>query len=73
VLLLEATAAAESGDLPRARNILRAGLVVDDLREGERALDHLWQSVFPGAPLPYAYDFRMRTHDSVESTPDHPA
>jgi hypothetical protein len=63
VLLLEATAAAESGDLPRARSILRAGLVVNDLREGERVLDHLWQAVFPGTPLPHAYDFRMRTHD----------
>jgi predicted Zn-dependent protease len=63
VLLLEATAAAESGDLSRARSILRAGLVVNDVEEGERALHQLWRAVFPGEPLPYAYDFRMRTSD----------
>lgn len=62
VLLLEATAAVEAGDLARAQGILRAGLTVDDLREGDDALHRLWRSAFPGEPLPYAYDFRMRAN-----------
>jgi hypothetical protein len=59
VRLLEATAAAADGDTSRARRILESGLVVNDTREGDDALDQLWHTSFPGEPLPHAYDFRM--------------
>jgi hypothetical protein len=59
--MLEAQAAAASGDEERARAILDAGVVVDDLREGETALDALWTALRPGVEVPAQYDFRMRT------------
>lgn len=42
VRLLEAQAALETGDLDRVEAILAARPVVEDLREGEVALSHLW-------------------------------
>lgn len=58
--MLEAQASAASGDFERARAILADGIVVDDLREGDRALDSLWLILHPGCPVPAQYDFRMR-------------
>lgn len=60
VKLLEAMAAVAASHPERARAILDAGLVVDDLREGEDTLEQLWQAAHPGAALPHAYNFRMR-------------
>jgi tetratricopeptide (TPR) repeat protein len=59
--MLEAQAAAASGDRDRARAIVDAGVLVDDLREGETALSSLWESLYPGVPLPSRYNFRMKT------------
>jgi len=56
--LLEALARARSGDVPGARAIVD-DLVVEDLAEGERALDELWEEISPGQPLPARLDFRM--------------
>jgi hypothetical protein len=63
--MIEAQASAAAGDLERARAIMDDGIVVDDLREGERALDSLWQLLHPGGPVPAHYDFRMRTTDTT--------
>jgi hypothetical protein len=59
--MLEAQAAAASSDRGRARAIVDAGVVVDDLRQGETALQSLWESPYPGVPLPSRYDFRMNS------------
>lgn len=61
--MLEAQTSVAAGDLERARAILDDDIVVDDLREGDRTLDSLWQLLHPGLPLPAHYDFRMRTTD----------
>jgi len=58
--LIEALAALACGDLERVRRILRAGVVLPDVREGETALSDLWTQVFPDTPVPSDYDFRMR-------------
>ncbi len=58
--LLEARAALASGDVERVRRILRGGVVIPDVREGETALSDLWTQVFPDIPVPSDYDFRMR-------------
>ncbi len=42
VQLAEAWAAVECGELDRAGGLLADGIVVADLREGERSLDELW-------------------------------
>ncbi|GAB3823726.1 hypothetical protein ACFPIJ_62525 [Dactylosporangium cerinum] len=42
IRLLECHAALDFGDLARAKRLLDDGIVVDDLREGEDALDTLW-------------------------------
>lgn len=60
VRLLEAMAAVAAGQQRRARGILEAGLVIDDLREGEGSLEELWRATHPGRTLPDAYNFRMR-------------
>jgi uncharacterized protein DUF5107 len=60
IRLLEVRAALASGEADRARDILTAGLVVPDLREGEESLDTLWLQAFPGTEVPARYDFRMR-------------
>lgn len=59
VRMLEAWAAAQSGETARAAAILETGVDVADLREGERSLDALWELVHPGVALPERYDFRM--------------
>lgn len=59
VRLLEVRAALAAGVPSRARDVLSAGLVVDDLREGETSLDALWSAAFPNEAVPAEYDFRM--------------
>jgi Domain of unknown function (DUF5107) len=61
VRLLEGQALAEMGETALVRDMLEEGLEVPDLREGEDVLHSLWSSVFPGAPIPAEYDFRMRS------------
>jgi hypothetical protein len=61
VRLLEGQALAETGETALVREMLQEGLEVADLREGEEGLHALWSSVFPGAPVPARYDFRMRS------------
>ncbi|MGV9264205.1 DUF5107 domain-containing protein [Kitasatospora sp. NPDC003701] len=62
----EARAALDSGDTERCGRILREGIELADVREGEGSLHELWfahqratGSAEPGLPLPRAYDFRM--------------
>ncbi|SDK26934.1 protein of unknown function [Nocardioides sp. YR527] len=59
IRLCTAQAALAVGDLDRVRRLLDEGITVDNLREGEAALDTLWLAVHPGEPVPPAYDFRM--------------
>ena len=42
IRLLEGQAALDAGDLGRVERVLAAKLVIEDLREGERSLSHLW-------------------------------
>jgi tetratricopeptide (TPR) repeat protein len=42
IRLLEGQAALDAGDLERVERVLAAKLVIEDLREGERSLSHLW-------------------------------
>ncbi|WP_051939640.1 DUF5107 domain-containing protein [Phaeacidiphilus oryzae] len=66
--LLEARAALESGDPDRCGALLRAGIVLPNIREGELSLAELWElyrAARPEAgPLPPDYDFAMRPPDS---------
>ncbi|MFK0193232.1 DUF5107 domain-containing protein [Kitasatospora sp. NPDC090308] len=62
----EARAALDSGDPERCGRLLREGIELADLREGEGSLHELWfahrRAAAPaggGAELPRAYDFRM--------------
>ncbi len=57
--LLEVRAALAAGIPQRARDLLRAGLTVADVREGEVSLAALWSEAFPDEPVPARYDFRM--------------
>lgn len=59
VLLLEAQALALSGDAAAAARILRSGIEVASLREGENAMAELWTRVCPGEPIPAEYQFSM--------------
>ncbi|MEU4700938.1 DUF5107 domain-containing protein [Nonomuraea dietziae] len=60
IRLLEARAALAAGERDRTGRILRDGLVVPDLREGEDALDELWFAYHgEERDLPADYDFRM--------------
>ncbi|MER6299525.1 DUF5107 domain-containing protein [Kitasatospora sp. NPDC001539] len=59
IRLAEAEAAHASGDDDRVRRLLREGIQVDTMREGELSLDALWLAVHPGTPVPAHYDFRM--------------
>ncbi|KAA2251383.1 DUF5107 domain-containing protein [Solihabitans fulvus] len=59
VRLLEVRAALADGDRDRAAGLLRDGVDVHDLREGEVSLDQLWSRACPDEPLPARYDFRM--------------
>lgn len=57
--LLEAQALALAGDSAAAADILRAGIEVADLREGENAMAALWHRLLPGVPIPAEYQFSM--------------
>jgi hypothetical protein len=48
------------GRIDAAHTLLETGIEVPDLREGE-TLGALWQAAFGDRPLPYRYDFRMRS------------
>ncbi|WP_139177596.1 DUF5107 domain-containing protein [Ruania alba] len=41
------------------RTLLREGIEVPDLREGELELSDLWLAAFPDEPVPARYDYRM--------------
>ena len=56
--LLEAKACLASAAYERADQIMES-LVVEDLAEGGRELDELWESLHPGTALPPHLDFRM--------------
>ncbi|MFB9908716.1 DUF5107 domain-containing protein [Allokutzneria oryzae] len=57
--LLRVRAALDAGRREDAAALLRSGIEVPDLREGEVSLDRLWAGACPGEPLPIDYDFRM--------------
>lgn len=71
IRLLECRAALDAGRLERAARIVDTGIVVEDLREGEDALDDLWftyhsrRGSSPVPQLPCLYDFRMGTAQST--------
>ncbi|KIA73825.1 TPR repeat-containing protein [Arthrobacter sp. MWB30] len=56
---LKALALARTGNANEAASILREGVEVPDLREGEDAIAALWQEVCPDEPVPAAYQFGM--------------
>lgn len=60
VKFLSALAHARNGEAEFAAEILRAGVEVFDLREGENSITTLWQEVCPGEDVPRAYQFSMR-------------
>jgi hypothetical protein len=63
IRLQECRAAVATGAVERAGEILRRGLEISDLKEGEDSLGTLWADYQAAAgtadPLPAAYDFRM--------------
>jgi hypothetical protein len=60
VVMQRARALLADGQADAARALLEAGIEVPDLREGE-SLGTLWHAAFGNRPLPYHYDFRMRS------------
>jgi hypothetical protein len=56
---LKALALARTGNPGEAAAILRKGVEIPDLREGEDAIAELWQEVCPGEPVPFSYQFGM--------------
>ncbi|XAS68265.1 DUF5107 domain-containing protein [Micrococcaceae bacterium Sec5.7] len=60
VLFLKSLALARSGRRAEAADILRAGVEVADLREGENSISELWLEVCPGEPVPSPYQFGMQ-------------
>lgn len=59
IRFLTALAHARSGSPDAAASMLRAGLEVPDLREGENSITALWLEVCPGEPVPPEYQFSM--------------
>ncbi|WP_370629207.1 DUF5107 domain-containing protein [Paenarthrobacter nitroguajacolicus] len=57
---LRALALARTGNPGGAAAILREGVEIPDLREGEDAIAALWEEVCPGEPVPAAYQFGMQ-------------
>ena len=53
-----------AGDRAAAAQLLRDGIDVADLREGE-SLENVWRLACPGLDLPARYDFRMDPHLST--------
>jgi len=60
VKFLTALAHARAGAPEVAAEMLRAGLEVADLREGENSITALWQEVCPGEDVPREYQFSMQ-------------
>ncbi|MGF6832926.1 hypothetical protein QF015_001091 [Paenarthrobacter sp. TE4293] len=56
---LKALALARTGNPGEAASILREGVEIPDLREGEDAIADLWEEVCPDEPVPAAYHFGM--------------
>jgi hypothetical protein len=52
-------ALARLGKAGEAAAILRAGVEIPDLREGEDAIAALWEEVCPGEAVPFNYQFGM--------------
>jgi tetratricopeptide (TPR) repeat protein len=65
VRLLLARSLADSGDGDAAVAILRSGLEVEDLREGENSVQSLWERLRPGEPVPERYRFDMQQQAGV--------
>lgn len=59
VMFLSALAYARSGAPEVAADMLRAGVEVADLREGENSMTALWLEVCPGQDVPVHYQFSM--------------
>ena len=58
VVLQRVRALLAAGDNAAAARLLRDGIEVPDLREGE-SLEDVWRLACPGVDLPARYDFRM--------------
>ncbi|YCH10125.1 DUF5107 domain-containing protein [Arthrobacter sp. alpha11c] len=56
---LKALALARVGKAGEAATILREGVEIPDLREGEDAIAALWEEVCPGEAVPFNYQFGM--------------
>ncbi|WP_369746148.1 DUF5107 domain-containing protein [Paenarthrobacter sp. AMU7] len=56
---LRALALARTGNPGEAAAILREGVEIPDLREGEDAIAALWEEVCPDQPVPAPYQFGM--------------
>ena len=59
VRFLHALALARTGNAERAAAILKEGVEVADLREGEDSISALWRQVCPGEEIPADYQFGM--------------
>lgn len=59
IQFLKALALARSGKAEDAAVILKQGIEVADLREGENSITALWQEVCPTEDVPAAYQFSM--------------
>ncbi len=60
VRFLTSLALARSGHVDEAAAILKAGVEIADLREGENSLTALWLEVCPGEAVPVHYQFSMK-------------
>jgi Domain of unknown function (DUF5107) len=66
IQLAEVRAALAVDDVGRTETLLRKGIVVADIREGELSLEQVWleyqarRGTAPAQPLPRMYDFRMK-------------
>ena len=56
---LRALALARTGNPAESAAILREGVEIPDLREGEDAIAALWEEVCPGEAVPFSYQFGM--------------
>ncbi|MGN6404991.1 DUF5107 domain-containing protein [Sinomonas sp.] len=59
IRFLNAAALAGAGKTEEAAELLRAGVEVADLREGENAISELWEQLHPGEEVPLEYQFSM--------------
>lgn len=48
------------GETSQVAQVLKAGIAVPDVREGENSLADLWQQVCPGEEVPAQYQFTMK-------------